>query len=566
MGVICRITHTLLFIIIVAGCGSNEPNPDVVAQVESVEITIDDLLRFRADTPAVLRSEKEGVGELREYLDSMIDMELMLTKARSMEIDQDPDFQRKLDREIRQKVVFEFSVREIKAKSDVPYEELRAQFEKSKWNRMLLLAHIRTATDKDAQKALRDLNAGDLFDEVAVEHSILDDTAQQGGLINFWYGRDNLERLGLPFEVADELFEKEVGAVAGPYQISGYSEIFKILKEKPAPTSYIMAFSQTTLVRAFVAQRQKTIDELKLEYQVRLDEAGIKRFARWVTEANDEPFVLSDEQAMSALCHMSNGQIEARDLYELFQKDGVFQPSELDSTRIAYAVENQLLPDALFYRRAVELGLDRDSTLVAWSKAKKRALLIEAVQDREVTAHMDLSESALKRYYKDHIDRFMLQEEVQIVEILTEQQQEAQALLDRVRNGENMGDLAVRYSNRANAKKDAGVLHIHPRDRKRFGTLFDAVKSSEIGTLQGPIEITTEASEEKKYSIFQVIDKLPVRPQEFAAAQRKIRYWLHKEEEARLIGELFKNLREQYSTQVVVFEDRLQNVNVTSGS
>ena len=38
MGVICRITHTLLFIIIVAGCGSNEPNPDVVAQVESVEI------------------------------------------------------------------------------------------------------------------------------------------------------------------------------------------------------------------------------------------------------------------------------------------------------------------------------------------------------------------------------------------------------------------------------------------------------------------------------------------------------------------------------------------------
>ena len=89
MGVICRITHTLLFIIIVAGCGSNEPNPDVVAQVESVEITIDDLLRFRADTPAVLRSEKEGVGELREYLDSMIDMELMLTKARLLREEQE---------------------------------------------------------------------------------------------------------------------------------------------------------------------------------------------------------------------------------------------------------------------------------------------------------------------------------------------------------------------------------------------------------------------------------------------------------------------------------------------
>jgi|GEM_PF-723917 len=572
MRVIYRLAYILSIAILVPGCGSNEPDPDVVAQVESVEITIDDLLRFRADTPGLLRSEKEGVDELREYLASMIDMELMLAKARTLKIDQDPDFQRAIEREIRQKVAFEFTVKEIKAKSDVPYEELRARFDKSKWNRMLLLAHIRTATGQDAQKALHDLHAGDLFDEVALKHSILEKTAQQGGLISFWYGRDNLEygqdnleRLGLPFEVADELFEKEVGAVAGPYQISGYSEIFEIRKEKPAPRSYIMAFSQTTLVRAFVSQRQKTIAELKLKYQVHLDQAGIKRFALWVTEASNEPLALSDEEAASPLCHMSNGQIEARDLYELFQVDGVLQPSKMDSAGIVYAIENQLLPDALFYRRAVELGLDRDSTLVAWGKVKRKAMLIEAVQEREVIAQMDLSESSLKRYYEDHTKRFMLQEEIQVVEILTEQRQESQALLDRVRNGENMGELAVRYSKRANARKNIGVLHMHPRDRKRYGTLFDAAKSAEIGTLQGPVEIMAEPNEEKQYSIFQVIHKLPERPQEFAAARRKARYWLHKEEEARLIGELFKNLRKQYASQIVVFEDRLENVNVTSG-
>ncbi len=107
---------------------------------------------------------------------------------------------------------------------------------------------------------------------------------------------------------------------------------------------------------------------------------------------------------------------------------------------------------------------------------------------------------------------------------------------------------------------------MHPRDRKRYGTLFDAAKSAEIGTLQGPVEIMAEPNEEKQYSIFQVIDKLPERPQEFVAARRKARYWLHKEEEARLIGELFKNLRKQYASQIVVFEDRLENVNVASGS
>ena len=90
-------------------CGSDpEPGVDVVAQVADQVITAQALQQFQLDVPALLRSEKEGIEGLRDYLDSMIDMELMLLEARERGLDQGADFERQLQREWRQKLSFEF--------------------------------------------------------------------------------------------------------------------------------------------------------------------------------------------------------------------------------------------------------------------------------------------------------------------------------------------------------------------------------------------------------------------------------------------------------------------------
>ena len=97
---------------ILGGCGS-PVSDDAVARVGDREITADELLQFWADTPVLLRSEAEGVEALNDYLQTLIDMELMLLEAETLRLESDPDFRRSWENERKRKLIFEFQLRKI---------------------------------------------------------------------------------------------------------------------------------------------------------------------------------------------------------------------------------------------------------------------------------------------------------------------------------------------------------------------------------------------------------------------------------------------------------------------
>ena len=550
-----------------SACGSGpEPGVDVVAQVADQVITAQALQQFQLDVPALLRSEKEGVEGLRDYLDSMIDMELMLLEARERGLDQGADFERQLQREWRQKLSFEFLVREVKSKSDVPFEELRERFKKSKWNRLLALARIRTATEAEAIQALREIEGGKPFEQVALERSLDEATARQGGVLKTYYGRDNLEQHGMPLDVAEDLFDQEVNTLCGPYRIGNHYEVLLILQEKPAPASYLMAFAQTTLVRAFVDQRNKTLKALKERYQPRPDPAEIAATVALSAEWGGRKPALSTADQNKVLYHLQDNPITAIDLLEFYVEDGLFQPERLDSAQVASTLADVLLPDALFYLAALEKGLDQDSSLVAWFAVKERSMLIDALKRQAVEERMDLSEAAQRRYFDTHQDRFRLKAEIRLVEILVDTYQEAAALLRRIEAGENMQQLAIDKSKRWQAAKNKGLLHLHPTDKIRYGALYTAADSASVGPLYGPVKIVKADVGKTQYSIFKVLEKLPPRPQTFEQAARRVHYWLSQQEEKSLFSALFQDLRDKHADKIVLFEDRLHTLDADTGS
>lgn len=549
-------------------CSGPDPEPggDVVAQVADQVITAKALQQFQIDIPALLRSEKEGVEGLRDYLDSMIDMELMLLEARERGLDQGAGFERQLQREWRQKLSFEFLVREVKNQSDVPLEELRERFRKSKWNRLLALARIRTKTEAEAIQALREAEGGKPFEQVVLERSIDDATARQGGVIKKYYGRDNLEQHGMPLDVAEDLFDQEVNTLCGPYRIGNYYEVFLILQEKPAPASYLMAFAQTTLVRAFVDQRNKTLKALKERYRPRPDPAEIAATVALSAKWGGRKLALSVADQNNILYHLQDNPITAIDLLEFYVEDGLFQPERLDSAQVASTLEDVLLPNALFYLAALEKGLDQDSSLVAWFAVKERSMLIDALKKQAVEERMDLSAAAQRRYFETHKDLFRLKAEIRLVEILVNTYEEAEALLRRIKAGEDMQQLAIDKSKRWQAAKNKGLLHLHPTDKVRYSALYTAADSASVGQLCGPLEIVKADVGKTQYSIFNVLEKLPSRPQTFEQAARRVHYWLSQQEEKRLFSALFQDLRDKHAAKIVLFEDRLQTLDADTGS
>ena len=117
-----------------------------------------------------------------------------------------------------------------------------------------------------------------------------------------------------------------------------------------------------------------------------------------------------------------------------------------------------------------------------------------------------------------------------------------------------METLALNYSIRQGAPKNRGHFHMHAFERAVFGALLEEAMKSEVDELKGPLQV------EKGYSIFKVVQRIAAAPEPFEKAAPKAIYWIKQEEEERLFQALLARLREQYASEVVVFEDRLRTV------
>ncbi|MBI2505248.1 MAG: peptidyl-prolyl cis-trans isomerase [Candidatus Latescibacteria bacterium] len=491
----------------------------------------------------------------------MIDMEVMLLEARSRGLDQTPEQLEKWEGERKRKLIATFLQKRIQEKINLPPEELQRRFKESKWSRMLKLAHIRVKTEEEARQVMTGLAAGRAFEELARERSVYRQTAEQGGLLEPYFGRGNIDELGLQLEVAEQVFELKIGEYGGPYPFMGGYEVFKVVDERPAPAGYAIVFAQTTFLEAFNAQRQKVWAELRDKFDVRSDQHGLKYFLDKAAAAKGDTLRLDEQETETILCRFSGGQLTIGDFLGAYQRVAAPHRVDLDSSAVTKFIEDHLLPEALMYRSALEEGLEQDSTVAAWMKVRKKTLLIEALREREVEMQLDLGEPALRQYYQVHQERFMLPAEMQLVEILTKTEAEAEEMRQRILRGEDINLLAEGHSVRPGAAKTKGGVHMHPFERQRYRELYDTADKAEIGKLQGPVQVA------EGYSVFKVLARLPARLQPFEQASTKVKYWLRQEEEKRLFEALLARLREQYRPEIVLFKDRLSKmVNAEAGT
>ena len=536
-----------VFLASLCGC---EPkvNSDVVAKVGDEAIMLADLRQFREESTANYRDPEQGLEAWRFYLQTMIDMKLMLLEARERRLDQTVEFVRQWERERRKKLVDEYAVRTILADVDLAVEGMRQDFATSKWNRMLRLAHIRTASEAEAQKAMRDLEQGADFAEVARARSIAP-TAAHGGVLDAWYGRGNLEELGLPLAVGEQVFDLQVGGLSQPALVGEHYEIFKVLSQGPAPTHYRASFLREHYWKEFRARWDGLIAQLKDRLNAQLDGEAIRLLVDRMADSDGQGMLLGPEEQDVVLCRFEGGQVTLLDFAETYNAYWFIRSVSFDSSGIAEFIHRDLLPRTLVYQAALQEGLDQDSTIAAWLQDKKKSLLLEALRREDVVQRAEVDSAMARQYYDDHPQMFMELEEIRVAEVLVATRAEAESLLQRVRAGEPLATLAARHT----LRPDGGQYHIHnhPSERRVFGALYDSVATAPVGVLTGPVAL------DEGYSIFEVQERVPPRPTPFAQAASRARWWVQKQQEKALFAALFTRLREQYADRVVVFEEQL---------
>ena len=129
---------------------------------------------------------------------------------------------------------------------------------------------------------------------------------------------------------------------------------------------------------------------------------------------------------------------------------------QLDQTR-----QQHNLPSMEALEKAVE------SSGISWEEYKasiRNTLMTQDVIRKEVGGRINLDEADLKKYYEEHKSEFVRPEQVYLSEILISTdgkspedypalKKKAEDLLDRIKKGEDFGELAKRYSDGQTAKQ-----------------------------------------------------------------------------------------------------------------
>jgi len=231
-------------LLLLAAC-SSKPAPDVLARVGDVDIRVATLQKFAAGLPAWTQSESAGEAQVREYLQSLVDRELLLAEARARGLDKDPALAERVQSAFDDRLARQLRAQSVEARIEVTQEEAAAAYEARNWHRSLRVSHIFVRTDSLLALVLAELAAGRSFEAVARVHSQDPASAVRGGVMPNYYTRATATAA-----VRDVLFSLPIGTVSTPVRIDKGYEIFFALDEQP------VAYDSIT---------EKIRDELKAE-------------------------------------------------------------------------------------------------------------------------------------------------------------------------------------------------------------------------------------------------------------------------------------------------------------
>ena len=133
------------------GCGKDEP---VIARIRDAEITTVDFKHFVDNLPPELRSEKQGREATQDYLDSMVDQELLLLEARDRGIDASAAVTSQLQDLVMKQLASRYRAQIIAPRIKIGREDIERTFVELGFNRERLYSRILLYTQEEVEEVL----------------------------------------------------------------------------------------------------------------------------------------------------------------------------------------------------------------------------------------------------------------------------------------------------------------------------------------------------------------------------------------------------------------------------
>ena len=533
-----------------ATCG-RDPREDVVAVVGERQITAGDLRKFALNLLPGLRSNEEGQKAREDYLQTLIDRQVLLLEAYDQGLDKDLELLKAHRAKEQEHIAAIFFKREIRPQIAVSEEEIHRFFAERAMAQERFLATIVVETEDEGQWIRQEVHKGGSFAVLAQTHSLDTGSAERGGEVGF-VNRSRAERMGIPAAIFDSL---QTGTISPLLPIGEHYQLVRFLADRRADLEAYRA----RIARQLMAEKAQDIEAQKVELLAhelgwRMAPEGLALLRQGAKSARGRERVsFTAEQNEVPLFRYEGSEIALGKYLEVLRAHRIDNPQAFrDSAFITSVARRFLLTPAMFRVAAARLGIPEEPEVLQWLEIAKEELMLLQLRQREVSASISPSAEEVRQFYEEHREKFYLPELICFDELLTPTLAEGQNLRTEIAKDTNLLELA-RAKNLPTRRRGAdGLVCMNKYYKTAYPQLWEALKAAPVGELRGPV-LAGEG-----YAIFKVLRREEGRQQPFEQARKRARASLVQRLERQRFDELLNELRQKYQDQIEVYADRLE--------
>ncbi len=267
------IVFVLMIVImaLIVGCSKEEKslkvNQDLAARIGKTKITMEEVDKRFDQLGPQQRDEFEGRGGKAQFVDKMIEEQLIYNAALDEKLDRDEEVRDMLAQARRSILANAYIRGEIFDKIEISDEETEEYYrnnEEEFTTRALIRAsHI---FSKDSLKAVawkKRIDAGEKFDKLAKEESEDKQTAPVTGDLGYFNPGGYIKFIGYSQKFSDEVVKLEVGEISG---VIAHERGYSVVKVRENHEAKVQALTE---VRKQIMDKLRS-EKAKAEYEARL--------------------------------------------------------------------------------------------------------------------------------------------------------------------------------------------------------------------------------------------------------------------------------------------------------
>jgi parvulin-like peptidyl-prolyl isomerase len=423
---------------VLVGCSSVGTKKDVLAVVNGVPVTEDDLA-FALDIEH--RREKLGAAtsvDVTGYLEKLISDLLIAEEARRMGLEQTPEIQDKVQAFIKQQSVMKLHEEEIVRKVSVSEDEVREYY--FRYYETFTVGLIEVENEELADELLLRIEKGEDLGQIAREHST-HHSAQNDGVIV--YTKKAVESSPRFEEIIQAL---EPGQTSEPEELLGKYYIVQLKSREDAPSD---EFEKTAPeIKALLKKEKKKAREDEYLQQLR-SQADIEIHDDVLATLNMEEYEQKKDEWLNdarVLARVHDKVLTVADLIESLQKaTGKKMKAKKADTYVNNWIDFRVVDHEAIRRQYVNEPKLR-AEMERYIDQLVRRMFIQTA----IYPNINVSDESVSDYYASHQDRYRTPVSYRFEEISVSTREEADDIMDSLEKGSDF--LWMAKQNRGDAE------------------------------------------------------------------------------------------------------------------